>query len=143
MQTPPTCRERHVAGGAGNLFSMLYFRRGMPVVFVIARDWTLRTAVRAELREGGVEALGMESADDAGRSLAAGQLPAAVVIEAVPEIAGDPAIHKLIEGVPAVLVASRTETFPLPPVAAVFYRPVRIAEIVACVREIIDRAHPA
>jgi DNA-binding response OmpR family regulator len=122
---------------------MLYFHRGMPIVFVIARDWTLRAAVRAELREHGVDALGMESADDAGRALAAGQIPAAVVIEAVSEIAGDSAIQKLMERVPAVLVASRTETFPLPPVAAVFYRPVRIGEIVARVREILAKGHAA
>jgi DNA-binding response OmpR family regulator len=115
----------------------------MPIVFVIARDWTLRAAVRAELREHGVDALGMESADDAGRALAAGQIPAAVVIEAVSEIAGDSAIQKLMERVPAVLVASRTETFPLPPVAAVFYRPVRIGEIVARVREILAKGHAA
>ena len=122
---------------------MLYFRRGMPVVFVIARDWTLRTSVRAELREQGVEALGMESTGDAGRALAAGQLPSAVVIEAVPEIAGDPGIQKLMQRVPAILVASRTETVPLPPAAAVFYRPVRIAEIVARVREIVAQGHAA
>jgi DNA-binding response OmpR family regulator len=122
---------------------MLYFRRGMPVVFVIARDWTLRTAVRAELREQGVEALGMESADAAGRALAEGQVPSAVVIEALSEIAGDPGIQKLMQRVPAILVASRTETVPLPRVAAVFYRPVRIADIVARVREIVTQGHAA
>lgn len=115
----------------------------MPVVFVIARDWTLRIAVRAELREQGVEALGMESADDAGRAVAAGQLPSAIVIEALPEFAGHPGIQKLIERIPTVLVASRAETVPLPPVAAVFYRPVRIGEIVARVREIIAKGHAA
>jgi hypothetical protein len=122
---------------------MLYFRRGMPIVFVIARDWKLRAAVRAELREHGVEALGMESADDAGRAISAGQIPSVVVIEAAPEIANEAGIQKLIERVPTVLVASRTETFPLPPVAAVFYRPVRIGEIVAQVREIIAKGHAA
>lgn len=35
--------------------------RGMIVVFVIASDWTMRTAVRAELRELGIDALGMDS----------------------------------------------------------------------------------
>jgi hypothetical protein len=115
----------------------------MPIVFVIARDWKLRAAVRAELREHGVEALGMESADDAGRAISAGQIPSVVVIEAAPEIANEAGIQKLIERVPTVLVASRTETFPLPPVAAVFYRPVRIGEIVAQVREIIAKGHAA
>ena len=73
----------------------------MAIVFVIARDWTLRAAVRAELCELGIEALGMESAEDVGRALAAGQLPAAVVLEGTAEIAGHPAVRKLIERVPA------------------------------------------
>ena len=122
---------------------MLYFRGGMPVVFVIARDWTLRAAVRAELREQGIDALGLESAGDAGRALAAGQMPSAVVLEATAEIAGDPAVQNLIARVPTVLIASRTERISLPPVQAVLYRPVRIADITARVREISDRPHRA
>ena len=41
--------------------------------------------------------------------------------------------------VPTVLIASRTETVPLPPVAAVFYRPVRVGEIVPKVLELLGR----
>jgi hypothetical protein len=115
----------------------------MPVVFVIARDWKLRAGVRAELREGGIDALGMESAVEAGRALAEGRMPAAVVIEALSDLADDPAIRQLVARVPAVLIASRTETVPLPPVEAVFYRPVRIAEIVTRVREIVSRGRTA
>ncbi len=115
----------------------------MPVVFLIARDWALRTGVRAELRERGMEALGMESASEAGAAIAAGDVPAVVVIEASSEITGDPAIVKLIERVPTILVASRTETVPLPPVDTVFYRPVRIGEIVARVLELVRRGHAA
>lgn len=122
---------------------MLYSPAKMPVVFVIARDWTLRTGVRAELRERGIDALGMDTPADAGRALASGQLPAVVVVEAVPEIAGDPAIQKLVERVPTILIASRTETIPLPPVDTVFYRPVRIGEIVTRVQEVIARGHAA
>jgi DNA-binding response OmpR family regulator len=133
---------------------MLYSPAKMAIVFVIARDWTLRTAVRAELRELGIEALGMESAEDIGRALAEGQMPAAVVLEGTAEIAGDPAVQKLIERVPTVLIASRTETLPLQPAragdavgrprfAAIFYRPVRIAEIVARVRELLERGTAA
>ena len=47
----------------------------MHTVFVIATDWTLRAGVRAELRELGIDALGMDSADDAGRALAENQTP--------------------------------------------------------------------
>jgi hypothetical protein len=114
---------------------MLYSAPRMPVVFVIALDWTLRTAVRAELRELGIDALGMDSPDDVGRAVAQGQMPSVVVLEAAAPVADHPAIRNLVERVPTLLVASRTETVPLPPARAVFYRPVRIEEIVARVRQ--------
>jgi hypothetical protein len=113
----------------------------MSVVFIIARDWTLRAGLRAELRERGIDALGMDSAEDAGRSFAEGQRPAVVVLEATAELAGDPAIPSLVKRVPTVLIASRTETVPLPPAAAVFYRPVRIGEIVDHVLELLKTGH--
>jgi DNA-binding response OmpR family regulator len=122
---------------------MRYSKDGMPVVFVIATDWRLRAGVRAELRERGIKALGMDSADHAGRVLAHGEMPAVVVLEANAELAGNPAIQKLVERVPTVLVASRTETVALPRVAAVFYRPVRIGEIVAKVSELLARGEAA
>ncbi|MFY9688862.1 MAG: hypothetical protein WAJ86_02925 [Candidatus Acidiferrales bacterium] len=115
----------------------------MPVVFVIARDWTLRAGVRAELRERGIEALGMDAPADAGRAIAGGQLPAVVVLEATSELARNLAIQKLVENVPTILIASRTETVPLPPVDTVFYRPVTVGEIVARVHELISRGHTA
>ncbi len=115
----------------------------MSVVFVIATDWTLRAAVRAELRELGIDALGMDSVDDAGRALANNQMPAAIVLEVTSELAGKPAIDHLVKRVPTVLIASRTETVALPPVAAVLYRPVSIGDIVAKVRELLARGHAA
>ena len=115
----------------------------MAIVFVIARDWTLRTGLRAELREHGINALGMESADDAGRAIAAGQIPALTVIEAIPETVSDPAIERLVARVPTILIASRTQTVPLPPVDTVLYRPLRIGEIVARIRELLGRGHTA
>jgi len=141
------CRQAHISG-------MLYSPAKMAIVFVIARDWTLRTAVRAELRELGIEALGMDSAEDVGRALAAGQMPAAVVLEGTAEIADDAAVQKLIERVPTILIASRTEALSLQPArtgdasgrpmfAAIFYRPVRIAEIVARVRGLLERGATA
>src|SRR5215472_12777591 len=121
---------------------MLSCRIEMPTVFVIARDWTLRAGVRAELRELGIDALGIESADEAGRAIAAGQVPAVVVLEAIPELADNTAVRNLVERVPTILIASRTETVSLPPVDTVFYRPVRIGEIVARVKELVHRGHP-
>jgi DNA-binding response OmpR family regulator len=122
---------------------MRYSKNGMPVVFVIATEWRLRTAVRAELRERGIDALGMDSAEDAGRALAGDAMPAVVVLEANAELGGDAAIQNLVRRVPTVLVASRTETVALPRAAAVFYRPVRIGEIVAKVSELLARGQIA
>ena len=122
---------------------MLYSRARMPVVFVIATDWTLRTTIRAELRERGIEALGMETADDVGRAIASGEMPAVLVVEGTAPLALHPAIQNLVRNVRTVLIASRTETIPLPPVARIFYRPVRIGEIVAAVQELLQGGQPA
>lgn len=122
---------------------MLYSLGKMAIVFVIAHDWTLRASVRAELRELSIEALGIESSEDVGRALAAGQMPAAVVLEATADLATDAAVQHLVECAPTIIIASRTETVPLPSVAAVLYRPVRIADIVARVRDILDRGTAA
>ena len=117
---------------------MLYWSDGMPTVFIISPDWKLRATVRAELREAGVEALGMESADDAAREIAAGRMPSAVVLDGVVTGAG---LANLARSVPVIIVASRTESIkPLPGSEAVLYRPVRVGEIVARVHEIL-RGH--
>ncbi len=58
-------------------------------------------------------------------------------------LAGDVGIQTLVGRVPTVLIASRTETVALPAVAAVFYRPVSVGEIVAKVLEIIGRGESA
>jgi hypothetical protein len=115
----------------------------MPVVFVIAPDSTIRTAVRAELRELAIDALGMDSADDAGRAIASDSFPNVVVLEATAELLGDPRIQNLVQRVPSVLIASRTVRVSLPETPAVFYRPVRIADIVARVSELLARNHAA
>ncbi len=98
---------------------------GMPTVFVISKDWSLRLAVRSELLHAGVEALGMESVDDLARAVAQGTAPSAVVLD--------------VAGEGAALSASRVE--PAPPLegaAAVLYRPVRVGEIVARVRQLLE-----
>jgi DNA-binding response OmpR family regulator len=118
---------------------MRYSKNGMPVVFVIAKDWKLRAAVRAELRERGIDALGMDSAEDVGRAQASGAMPAVVVLEANAKLAGDSGIQELVGRVPTILVASRVETVALPRVAAVFHRPVRIGEIVEKVSKLLAR----
>jgi len=134
---------------------MLYLNERMPSVFVVAHDWTLRTAVRAELRERGVEALGMDSAEDAGWTIANGQTPAALVVEGTADFVSNPAIQNLMCRVPTILIASRTEKIPLPPAVSgessspgqyrgvVVYRPVQVGEIVARVLDFLRRGQAA
>jgi hypothetical protein len=133
---------------------MLYCRYRMPLVFVIAQDWTLRTAVRAELRERGIDALGMDCAEDIGRAIASGQMPAAVVLEGTHELASSAAIRNLMGRVPTILIASRTEKIPLPEglnengaprkyTGVALYRPVQVGEIVSRVLDILHKPHPA
>ncbi|MHB8485642.1 MAG: hypothetical protein ACYDCM_07925 [Candidatus Acidiferrales bacterium] len=116
---------------------MLYSPPGMPVVYVIGEDWTLRAGVRAELRERGIDALGMETAADVGAALAAGQTPSAMVLDANSNAASEPSIQKLAERIPTVVVASRTSTVWLGSAAKTLFRPVQIREIVNAVLELL------
>ena len=125
----------------------------MAVVFIIARDWMLRTTVRAELRERGVDALGMDSPDDVGRALASGQIPAVIVLEGTGDLASHAGIASLISRVPTILIASRTEKIPVllqkneteQPryVGAVLYRPVLVGEIVSRVMQFLRKGQAA
>jgi|SRR5580700_6711227 hypothetical protein len=121
----------------------------MAIVFVIATDWQLRATVRAELRELNIDALGMDSPDDAGRALAANQMPEAIVLEATSDVASNPAIQSSIKRVPTVVIASRTESLPtfatddlsaLAPGSVVLYRPVTVGNVVKEVRAILARS---
>jgi hypothetical protein len=107
----------------------------MPVVFVVSRDWTLRAAVRAELRETGVDALGLETADDVGKALARSVLPAVVVVDAAEletPLARE-SLGNLAQTAAVLVVDSRTAPAPDLPGAARLQRPVRVGDIVACV----------
>ena len=114
----------------------------MLIAFIIAQDWMLRTGVRAELREKGIEALGMESLDDATKAIAAGQMPSAVVLEAGAGKASPQALEQLARRVPVIVVASRWEPAPLESAAAVLHRPVRVGDVVARVLQALQ-GHPA
>ncbi len=129
------CPATGISGSKAYIGGMLYSSHEMPTVFVIAKDWTLRAAVRAELRELGIDALGMESADDAGRAIAAGQVPSAVVLEAG---ATSPAMEQIARRVPVIVVASGLERVTFEPVAAILHRPVRVGEIVARVKQALQ-----
>jgi len=117
----------------------------MPIVCVVSQDWSLRVAVRAELRHAGVEALGLESLDDLTGALAQGRSPSAVVLDAglIPETpAAQESLANLARRVPVVVVASRVEdsaaaTPVLQVAAAVLYRPASVGEIVARVQQLL------
>lgn len=120
---------------------MLHFQEGMPIVFVIAEEWRLRAAVRAELRERGVKARGMETADDAGRAIAAGEIPSVIVLDAAAAAAPPPALRRLIRRVPSVLIASRTTSLTLSSnevVCKVLFRPVQVSEVIAAVLDLLQ-----
>jgi hypothetical protein len=61
----------------------------------------MHTAVRAELRELGIDALGMDSANDVGCAIRSGGLPNVMVVEATAELLGNPRIKDLVQHVPA------------------------------------------
>jgi len=109
----------------------------MHLVFIVARDWTLRAGVRAELREKGIDALGLESMDDLAMALAAGQTPTALMIEAGAEGTQTAAAAQLMRRFPSLFVASRADKFDLPAGVILLYRPVRVGEIVERVIEIV------
>jgi hypothetical protein len=109
----------------------------MPTVFIIARDWPLRAMVRAELLEKGIDAIGMQTAAEAGSRIAMGALPSVVVLEASREL--DPGLQSLARRVPFVVVASGIDSDQWPAAAArVLRRPVRIAEVVGAVLDLLQ-----
>ncbi len=111
---------------------MLYCTLGMPAVFIIARDWSLRAMVRAELLERGIAVVAMKDGAEAGARIAAGEVPTVVLLEA--EANNEPGLDALAGRVPFVVVASGTDSDAWPAAAAcVLRRPVRIAEIVTAV----------
>jgi hypothetical protein len=109
----------------------------MPVAFVISEEWMLRAGVRAELRERGIEALGMETAADIGEAIARRELPAIVVIDSNAKAASDPAVQQLAGRVPSMVIASRASQIAFGSAAKVLSRPVQISEIVSAVMELL------
>jgi DNA-binding response OmpR family regulator len=112
---------------------MLYSASEMPVVLIVSGDWDLRGAVRAELREAGIEALGVETVEDMARLIAGGIAPSLVVLDGAqlhnPEIRQ--ALENLASRVPILVVDSRSDPAPPLPGATTMLRPVQIKEIVA------------
>jgi DNA-binding response OmpR family regulator len=112
---------------------MPYSASEMPVVFIVSGDWDLRGAVRAELREAGIEALGLETVEDMARVIAGGIAPSLVVLDGAQlhnqEIRQ--ALENLSSRVPLLVIDSRLDPAPRLPGATTVLRPVQIKEIVA------------
>lgn len=112
----------------------------MPVVFIVSGEWDLRGAVRAELREAGIEALGMETVEDMAQMIARGVAPDLVVLDGAqlqrPETRQ--ALENLGSRVPLLVIDSRVS--PAPPLtgAQTILRPVQVKEIVARVLAILS-----
>lgn len=101
----------------------------------------LRAGVRAELREKGIRALGMESAEDVDEAIANGEEPQAMIIDGHAKAASNPKVQQLTGRVPTIVIAPRTTAIPLGSAARMLFRPVQIHEIVAVMMELLrDRS---
>lgn len=99
----------------------------------------MRTALRAELIEQGIEALGFDCVDDALHAAADGQWPALVVADDSAFQPGKPELAALLRRSSLLLVASGAGAAPdLPPGVVALRRPVRVGEITARVRQILE-----
>ena len=116
----------------------------MPVVFIVSDEWDLRGAVRAELREAGVDALGLETTEDLARTIAGGIAPALVVLDGAQLHNAEmrQALQNLTSRVPLLVVDSRLNPGPPLPGAQVILRPVQVKEIVARVLAMLSSAAP-
>ena len=112
---------------------MLYSASEMPVVFIVSGEWDLRGAVRADLREAGIEALGLETVEDMARVIAGGIAPLLVVIDGAQLHNSEMrrALENLSSRVPLLVIDSRLDPAPRLPGATTMLRPVQIKEIVA------------
>ena len=113
----------------------------MPVVFVISSDWTLRTMVRAELREAGIMALGMEATGDLEEVLIRGVVPSSIVLDGV-ELE-DPKAQNMLEtlsqNVAVLVVDSAITPARHVPGSEVLHRPVQVRDVVSRVLARLSR----
>jgi DNA-binding response OmpR family regulator len=105
----------------------------MPVVFIVSGEWDLRGTVRAELREAGIEALGMETIEDMAQTIARGKAPSLVVLDGTQlhQMETRQALQNLASRLPFLVIDSRLSPAPPLPGAKTILRPVQVKEIVA------------
>lgn len=112
----------------------------MPVVLIVSCVWDLRGAVRAELREAGVEALGLETIDEMSRMIARGVTPSLIVVDGAQlyEPQTRTAVENVSSRVPVLVIDSRLNPAPELAGAETMRRPVRVQEIVSRVLEMLS-----
>jgi hypothetical protein len=111
----------------------------MAACFLVTRDERFRALLRAELREAGVEALGLETSDDLAQTIGGGIAPSVIVIDGA-EVAGAAsreALANVARRVPILLIDSRTAPAVEVPGAERMWRPVRLGDIVARVMTLV------
>jgi hypothetical protein len=123
------------------LCMMLYSAPKMPVVFILSHEWDLRGAVRAELREAGIDALGLESVANMAAMIAGGVALSLVVLDGSelhhPEALR--ALELLAARIPLLVVDSRLNPAPPLPGAKTVFRPLQVKEIVSLVLAMLSR----
>lgn len=105
----------------------------MPIVFVISPDWTLRTKVRAKLREVGVMALGMQATGDLEEVLRRGVVPSSIVLDAA-ELENPKAqrmLKTLAQDVAVLVVGPAIVSAESFPGTEVLHRPVQVQDVVS------------
>jgi DNA-binding NtrC family response regulator len=124
---------------------MLYFAGRMPEVFVVSKDWILRAALLAELREAGLNAHGMDSLSSVSETLARGEFPTVAVVDAAMEEtpSDGAALASLARHTCLVVVASHVQPGMgaaewMRRAAEILNRSVRIGEIVLRVKEFVE-----
>jgi hypothetical protein len=117
-------------------------RAQMPIVFVISPDWTLRTNVRAELREVGIMALGMQATGDLEEVLMRGVVPSGIVLDST-ELDNPKAqrmLESLAQDVAVLVVGSAAKPLSSFPGTEVLRRPVQVHDVVSRVLARLGRS---
>ena len=97
--------------------------------------------VRAELREAGIEALGMEMITDVEDALARGFVPSLIVLDGA-ELENETArksVEELAHSVAVLVVDSRISPAPAVPGTEVLWRPMRVQDVVSRVCARLNR----
>lgn len=110
----------------------------MATVLVISADWMLRSGLRAELREQGIETLGFATVGDAALAVDAEHRPSMIVVEAS-EYPLAARWRACLHGhTPILVVASALEPTPkLENADQLLTRPVRIGDVAAKIQSLL------